>query len=427
MSEDAARSSQFSYAATSNLVLSRQGGAKTVTGAATGEVQSLWGTDAATGKSMGAGLKRAAADKPAVSKKSKKSAQQATELTQTGGGAYTPTTQATKAAYLSLIATLKTVLGSQSTAVMTSAAEEVLELSFTDGLADRQLKISQVLGVTVKKETYALLYKDAKACSDYTAAAATATADSDDDAAIDDMGVAVVFDSDDDEEDGNKSDVENEVLSDADDSDIEDGNIVTTATAGATTAAPAAALSVHHIPVDYISRLLSPHYPADTLPQICSSVHALLNLPDSRAVENKLCVLLGFDKFDTCRTLTVNRTRIFHVTNYRRAGDDAEAMEKAVKEMEGSGEGQEILKELNTTENVSDIVGKSRIDEVVQNRSLEAATLRAINAKNSPTVVGDDEMDLGEGNIFTAKPEATLDLDNLAFKDGARTMTNEKV
>jgi pre-mRNA-splicing helicase BRR2 len=430
MSDDAARLDQYSYAATSNLVLSRQGGSRPAPGTATGEVKTLWGTSETAGKGMGGALKRSRDDKEAVKNKAKKVAKAARDVT-AQDAAYTPSSQATTARYLQLLTTLKKLLGSQDTAVMSSAAEEVLEVVYGESAA-KQKDIADVLGTKVANEDYAKLYADAKGCTDYTTIAdkSAAAGDADDDAVDEDMGVAVVFDSDEEEEDEDGNNVQAEIVDvDDDDSDAEDGgNVVTTAGAGA--AGEAAKLSVHHISVDFVSRLLSPHYSADALPGICSQVMELLPLPDSREVENKLCVLLGFDKFDTCRTLTADRHRIYYVTLYRRAGDDEKEREKAVEKMGETEQGRQVLQELNTKEEVSDIVGKSRIDSVIQSQQEEARTIRAMNAKAAAgggVLVGGDDDDVEMAPAAAAGGAApTLDLDNLAFKDGARTMTNDK-
>merc|ERR1712203_665261 len=184
------------------------------------------------GKKRKKALERARVGESVVRKKAKMDIQKgetvlSTDVTEMQ--IYRPRTQTTKNIYEQLLNRLQVPLGDQAPDVLRGAADEVLAAIKTDGVldSDRKKDVEEVLG-TVSDEYFAELFRLAKQITDFGADVedeeqddTVRTKEGLDDAA----GVAVVFDEDDEDEQGDKFLGEIGDDDDDDDDDEEGGKV----------------------------------------------------------------------------------------------------------------------------------------------------------------------------------------------------------
>eukprot|EP00953_Heterococcus_sp_UTEX-ZZ885_P035297 18231-Heterococcus_DN1.PRE.1 len=161
---------------------------------------------------------------------------------------YRPKTRESRAAYEELMAFVQLQLGAQPHDILCGAAEEVLSLLKDDTLQDpdRHKEIQKLLG-KIKPEKFNTVVNIGKRITDFStggaddsATAGGANADDQDDTVNDkldeDMGVAVVFDSDDDDANGDNADNDLDEVRDSED-ELDDDDDGTTAGGGNATSA----------------------------------------------------------------------------------------------------------------------------------------------------------------------------------------------
>ena len=95
------------------------------------------------------------------------------------------------------------------------------------------------------------------------------------------------------------------------------------------------AVSVHTIDAHWLQRQLSKYYTdANTSARLAEETLAILQTTDERTCENKLVVLLDFDKFDFIKILLKNRAVVYYCTRLKQAQSESE--KKAIEtEMTG--------------------------------------------------------------------------------------------
>ncbi len=301
---------------------------------------------------------------------------------------------------------------------------------------------------SLAKETFASLVNIGKGLDDYEdyVNRTTKGGGKGSDALDDEMGVAVVFnDSDEEDEEANKlgnegeSDVdEDEVvevastsssepenidedegdMSDDEDKIVHDDGVVTSKKRNH---AYDRVLSVHEIDAHYLQRQLSSHYDdANTCAQMASDVLGILDISneertcDLRECENKLLVLLESELFDLIKLILNNRVRIWACVSLKRAKDDKERDGiEAVLKKEATGEGMRVWEELYSKSKAGD-----------WSRERMRGLTDAMKKKDDK-----DDGDNSAMDVDVKKDEEQaieLDLDSLAFRDGAHTMTNKK-
>jgi len=246
---------------------------------------------------------------------------------------------------------------------------------------------------------------------------------------------------DDSDSDSSSSDSDSDSASD---SDSEDSNApaatVTSAALDSNGPSPTGSLSVHDIDAQYVQRGLSKFYPDATESQALSyKVLDLLIKPNDREVENQLVVLLGFDKFNYCKTLLKNRFMIGFCVRLKQAqGDEEKGKIQSEMEKEETGEGQKVLSMLSENRGV-ETWQKDRITDLTEKAKQEARDLKQRNLndsnndknvnndnKNAAIVANDDsDVEMAAAPLSSATATTTLDLPSLAFKDGNHTMTNK--
>ncbi|GMI08940.1 hypothetical protein TrRE_jg12751, partial [Triparma retinervis] len=338
MAEDAARLKQYDYKSNSNLVISRQGGSR-VDNKYSGEVLSLHGRTG-DGKRMGSAVGGGKTGGGPPKKKNKnnntddKKQQKDTDTkdhqdySDLGvGSLYQPTTPQTSASYSGLLSHLRAILGnSMSLEVVVDAALEILEVVLDkDGdIRSMESSVNEILTGQSKPFADASFWDKIKSsslgCTDYVLASDRVAMDkAAEDRGIGEEGVAVVFDSDGegpgDASDGDDAGINDTILaSDSESDDDMDGANAVTSRGGGETETKASATAVNTLDIDehYIQRMLLPHYGGDSTvtSKLAGEVLEILGGGDERETENKLVVLLGFDKFELVKVMMENRWRL---------------------------------------------------------------------------------------------------------------------
>ena len=159
-----------------------------------------------------------------------------------------------------------------------------------------------------------------------------------------------------------------------------------------------------------------------------------LSVKDERERENKLVMLLDYDKFDFIKHLLVNRSKIMYCTRLKRAQtDDERAAIEAEMRADVSGGGPAILEALNQTLSAeawaqdSSRKFKSRVRK-------EARQLGKTSKQSGEEIIIDMDTSAGAGAgagagapaVAGPRPDRVLDLDALVFSSGGHTMTNKR-
>lgn len=106
-------------------------------------------------------------------------------------------------------------------------------------------------------------------------------------------------------------------------------------------------LSVHDIDAHWLQRQLSKFYSdANISSKLAEETLDLLQIVDERLCENKLVVLLDFDKFDFIKLLMKNKVKIYYCTKLKQAQTEEE--KRAVEEelANDGAVGSQILEQL---------------------------------------------------------------------------------
>lgn len=376
---------------------------------------------------------------------------------------YQPTHASSRSAYESLLNTVgsRNFLGSQSPSILRDATEEILSILKNDNLRDpeRQSQISYLLfgkkgGFT--NDMYSRFVALGKQMNDYHAQDDDEKANTE--KVDEEMGVAVIFDSDDEnegeDEDGDGNEVVEVVVSSSDEDDSSDEEDEDDASmvgddnddkdemvlasdkkkvqmkkSGGTT------LSVHEIDAHWLQRQLTKHsqdsdegkndvMDADTAANMANEILDILeNTEDGRECENKLLVLLGFDLFPFIKILLKNRVRLWACIQIKRCAGDPpklKKLEQALRE-EKTGQGKIVWEELNFQGKATDWQ-RERMEGMKERSRLEAnAIAKAEKMKENASNDHADDMDVDD-----VKEEAVeLDLDSLAFKDRSHIPQNK--
>ena len=339
------------------------------------------------------------------------------------GLVYRPRTQETREVYSLMLGIVHQTLGDQAQDIVRSAADTVLETLKSDALKDFDKKkdIESVIG-PLTGEAFSQLVNLSKKVTDY-GAEDEEMVDPDierKDAEIDDeVGVAVVFEDEDEQEEDDE-----EAYEIRDESDDEEDEEPTEKVEGAEgeDADGAEALvfgggggkkkaktdddkvSPHEIDGFWLQRLVSTAYP-DAVTSTAKTTEAL-NILSSEAnlrdVENSLMDLFDYDHFQIVRILTKNRDVIVWCTKLSRSDE-------------------------NDRMNV----------EVAMREKGVGWIIKALSGDRSKAVAGGDAMDvdskksalpttgtLAPGTVV--QPRKTVDLESMIFAQGGHLMSNKK-
>ncbi|KAG2812633.1 putative U5 small nuclear ribonucleoprotein helicase [Phytophthora cactorum] len=494
MAEEVARSRQYAYQQNSNLVLQADSESRRRPDEPTGEVESLAGKityrmgDRAQKATPQSSRKRHGGDKDADPKHKKKKRRGDADdggdgvlFTATGGlasaksnilkessafesAAYRPKNPASQEAYEQILSVVAQQLGAQPGEILAGAAEEVLAILKNDNYRDDEKhKEVQKLLKTIPTHTFSQLVAAGKRVTDFFPENGEKKAgeeEGEDAAAVEsdeevdkEMGVAVVFDDEDEEE---ESDLD-EVRDDEEDEGEEDEE---------TTAAGREAmkmkdgyddeddgdakyrLDVHAIDAFWLQRELSKFYKdAEISAKLAEDVLSILKEAgsDLSACENRLVLLLDYDKFDFIKLLLENRAKVLYCTRLKQAQNDEERRsieeEMVADETLNDGEGNAILEQLRTTAS-ADSWMQDRIGAMETTSRAEANKLRKLQQKSGGQRAqargdeSDDDVDMedvsrdavkkeGDG-APKKKPQHYVDVESLAFQEGGHLMSNRE-
>lgn len=460
MAEDFQRGKQFEYNAISNLVLEADRDVRRRPDEATGEVETLHGKlgNVRMGDRLMVDGKKVAdkVDKPKVKrpadslddgiarKKSRDSrvlsaAKGASVLTETenlDSSSYRPKTRESKAAYEEILTVVQVTLGDQPQDILRGAADEIIHILKEDSYRDpdRQREVEKILK-HIPGDGFHRLVNLGKQITDFK------TAVQDDEPAgeskmDEEMGVAVIFD---DENDLVADDVDG-VVRDSDEEDDE-GGVEANGSGGqlrgddgdngAMDVDDQLFLPVHDIDSHWLQRQLSKYYTdANISAKLADDTLIALQIADERGCENKLVVLLDFDKFDFIKLLLRNRAKIYYCTRLKQAQNDAEraAIEEQMRADVEAG-GSVILDQLNakasaeswTQDRMGEFANKARREARALNR------VRDVNGVANTAEEGEEIVGFSGAAATSGKfGERILDMESLQFEQGAHLMANKR-
>jgi len=496
MAEREALQKQYAYHEMSNKVevASRRGRLR---GEPTGEVESLRGhlTDSKMGDRV---VSSSAKDEQPVSKKRKvqkekrKTSEKTPSISITSTKSildvasirgYQPTTPSSKAAYQELVTLIgsKEYLSNQDFGILRDAAQVVLDILFDEDLRDpdKQKQLSNVLlygksgTKNISGSRYAQMVQWSKAMSDYHMHNKKSN-ESDEDDMNTEMGVAVVFHSDESDEDNDSDEGEGllAAIADSESSSSEDDDDEAEGMAEparavededdrdehvgeslgkrngkktkdeASSKSSIRSLSVHEIDSHYLQRQLGQALPDEEATKVASLANQVLDIlgnvtADLRECENQLLVLLGFDVFPTIQLLLHNRLKLWACITRLRA--PPEKRDEVQEVLQKTDEGKLIWKELTEPSNVQDWSRErmrglthalkknnpdKKDDKVSSALDDVAAAGNAIGVKSNSDGDKDANMDVDPKSDSASQKPTELDLEGLAFRDGAHTMSN---
>lgn len=343
---------------------------------------------------------------------------------------YRPKTRESRLAYEEILSFIQVSLGDQPQDILRGAADEILALLKDDSIRDpnRMKEIGKIMP-NISTERFSKLTNLGKKITDFNM---SGDQDEEDGLKMDEeMGVAVVFDDDDD-------DVGHQEVDEVGDSDEEDEGGVEAQGSGMlkggddtddADADEVGNLSVHEIDAHWLQRQLSKYYTdANVSSRLAEETLMCLQIVDERVCENKLVVLLDFDKFDFIKTLLRNRAKIFYCTRLKQAQTDTERLAiEAEMEADGDSDGKQILHQLRQKASAESWT-RDRIGEFANKARKEA---RALNKSGG---IGSDDADIVDDAIVStitqtgqlSGAEKVLDLDGLQFNQGGHFMANKR-
>ena len=461
MAQDITRSKLYEYGANSNLVLEADREGRSRADEGKGEVETLNGKlDSVRMGSRLARNERPELDEKIQLAKAKRQREYTEETTASkrkgassvfiaGKGAsilsqmedldsssYRPKTRETREAYEELLREMQVLVGDQPQDILKGAADEVLTILKDDLLKDTA-KHKQLLKIssTISTEKFHHIVGLGKRITDYN----VKNEDEEEKAAAAmDEDMAVVFD-DDEEGHGGDEELDDEVREDDEDDEDnrEEGDEAVSRgmlrgeeyDGAADREEDRYSVPIHDIDAHWLQRQLSKFYSdANVSAKLAEDALKTLQISDERICENKLVVLLDFDKFEFIKVLMKNRAKIFYCTRIKQAQTDEERVAVEMEMLNDvDSEGPALLQQIKQKASAESWT-TDRIDEFASKARREA---RALN-QGGKSVDGNNAMD--EDAPFTAgrKPlgsafgEKGLNLDDLVFTEGGHLMANKR-
>ena len=376
---------------------------------------------------------------------------------------YRPRTPATRQTYDLILTTTANNLGDVPHEVVRSAADAILETLKDENMKDfdKKKEIDDLLGLSMGSKEFNELVNLGKKITDYNGQDEDVNMDDDENAEVgaeldEKQGVAVVFDEDEDDDEGGAQNFEvrdeDEPSSDEEPDDAEavedevnangrrggdpveynredeemiiDGNI----DAGSTKKERKPeknVVSVRDIDAYWLQRQIGAIY-TDAHIQQAKTQEALQLLSGIsedgeekplREIENELMELFDWEHHELVEKLIMNQDRIVWVTRWRRAAEDDTARAALEDEMVGAGH-RSILDELEgRNEDEAGAMSKP-------NKKLKL-DLMDIDVPKGPT---DGATERKDGTLTGGlQPKRLINLENLVFDQGNHLMTNPNV
>ena len=346
---------------------------------------------------------------------------------------YRPRSKETRSAYEDLLSVISQQLGDQPHDILRGAADEVLACLKNDSLTDPERKgeVEKLIN-HLGSEAFASLVQVGKRITDYMQYDGAGNERLDEE-----LGVAVVFDdNDDDDDEGGKGRDEGDAMVDVDLSDEDaDGDV------GIDAAAPQRLaredneegadgdgdeLPINSIDAYWLQRECGKYF-GDPLEaqKTAEDVLATLIMADERECENRLVILLDYDKFEFIRKLLKYRYRIACCTRLAQAQSDEERA-RLLAEFEADEASAAVVRQI--------AAAREQTDEIfTETKQLEARVRKetAELQRMQATAAG---VGAASADLLAAVPEPAkarvgsqiIDLDALAFEQGGHLMANKK-
>ena len=413
MTEPLQRSKQYEYRANSNLVL--QSTTSNRRDEASGEVESLFGKLSNT--RMGdrsSNLKREndydTSSLPDKKRRFLKNTEGDDDRKQ--DDVYIPRLKESKIFYEEFLGIIVSHLGDQPQDVIRGACDEVIAILRSDSKDNlKQGDVQKVIG-TFSLQIYSRMLHLSQQLHDFSNELGVNPVDTNLD---DEIGVAVVFD--DDEDETNEDDNDN--LESNDDPNLDDLKSRTQLRGHAETLFDEVTHSeLHTTEIDafWLQRQLSVYYnDAEFSSILAEDILNVLSISDDRVCENKLVALLNFDKFNLVKILMLNRFKIYFCSRYRNSQSDEERFFIQQEMMnESSGIGELIFSEINQKSSANSW-SQDRIGQFTVNARKEVQNLNSrTNEENEESA----NISLVHDNL------KILDLDSLSFHQGNHFASN---
>ena len=371
---------------------------------------------------------------------------------------YRPRTSATRATYDLILTTVANRLGDVSYEIVRSAADAVLEYLKDDDLKDidKKKEIDDLLGSSMGPKEFNELVNLGKKITDYDAQdedeiMANGENGAEDGTEIDDrQGVAVEFDENSEDEEGNEMVREvREESSEDEGGDLEDGHGEDAAAdlegneeenrsipaeeamiidsnledSSANKDKTKSFIPAREIDAYWLQRQIGSVYLDAHIQQVKThkALHFLSGAPDFeggdekplREIENDLADLFEYEHPELVHRLITNREKVVWLTRLARA-EDAES--RGVIEREMASEGLRwILDELRGTSGDS---SKKKKSEIKMDIDVPAAYMNEAGKNEQKDTVG---------LVGGLQPQKVINLQNLVFEQGNHLMTNPKV
>ena len=347
---------------------------------------------------------------------------------------YRPRSKETRSAYEDLLSFISQQLGDQPHDILRGAADEVLACLKNDALADPERK-REVEGLlnTLSSEAFAGLVQVGKRITDFAMDDGAGNEKLDDE-----LGVAVVFDEDDDDEPEareGRDDKDGMVAEDI--SDEEDGDV------GVDAAAPRQLnrgegededgegsggdeLPISSIDAYWLQRECGKYFNDPLVAQkVADDVLATLTESSERDCENRLVILLDYDKFELIRLLLKHRYRIACCTRLAQAQTEGEKA-ALLAEFEANDATAAVVREISAA--------RLKTDEIFTETKQLEARVRKETADLARMARAEEGAGAVSTDLLAAVPEpskarvgmALLDLEALAFEQGGHLMASQK-
>ncbi|KAF0895374.1 hypothetical protein E2562_012405 [Oryza meyeriana var. granulata] len=451
-----ARFKQYEYRANSSLVLTTDSRPRD-THEPTGEPETLWGRidprsfgDRAVQakpseleEKLTKSRKKKAADPDDLHRRDAKRRRRAAAaqrevsvLSLTDDVVYKPQTKETRAAYEALLSVIQQQFGGQPLDVLGGAADEVLAVLKNDKIKspDKKKEIEKLLN-PISNQMFDQLVSIGKLITDFHDAAAgdlaaVPSGDGMDTALDDDIGVAVEFEENEDDEESDFDQVQDD-LDEDDEDDLPESNAPGAMQMGGElddddmqNSNEGLTINVQDIDAYWLQRKVSQAY-EDIDPQhsqkLAEEILKIVAEGDDRDVENRLVMLLDYEKFDLIKLLLRNRLKIVWCTRLARA-EDQEQRRKIEEDMMGNPTLTPILEQLHATR-ASAKERQKNLEKSIRDeakRLTKSENAGADSARDRRAV--DRDMESG----WLKGQRQLLDLDSLSFHQGGLLMANKK-
>mmetsp|Transcript_62196 Transcript_62196/g.148187 ORF Transcript_62196/g.148187 Transcript_62196/m.148187 type:complete len:2144 (+) Transcript_62196:214-6645(+) len=435
MAEEAARWKQYEYASNSNLVLTAE--RRTRENEPSGEAETLANKKLFKMGDKVAHSKPAALEKKEVLDKKRKeraTKEGARKKAKSGGtvlavaedpGAYRPKTEVTRQAYEQLLHMLSSFMGEQPADILRGAADEILAVIKDDALqGPAKQKAAEELLSAMTHERFAELMQIGARITDFYLEEEGAEGTAMDE----NLGVSVVFDEDEEEEEGDADELRDEDEDEDDGVDDEEIRRTVIGLKDDDDEMPDEGgrddqLDPLSLDAYWLQRQMKEKCGIDDdndAVKMAAEVMEIMQSEDEREIENRLVILLDYEKFDFIKLLLANRFAIVYCTLLGQAQDETEKETIRVK-MNKLPEGRAILHALTFSHKTEG----ERKREMEKRLRKEIRGLREQGAATEDMEMADRATAELDGKAGTTA-RVVLDLETLAFAQEGHLMANKR-